>query len=467
MRWSERQWVWPALGLVLVVTGLRWALLAHDRTDLFVDETQYWLWSRNLDWGYFSKPPLIAWLIGGVTSVLGDSGFAVRMPGAALHGATALVLGFVAARRVGPEAALTAVAIYLWAPFVAVGSLMISTDTVMLPFLAIALWAHMHLIDSRRLRWALIAGLSLGLGSLGKYAGLYGLAAFLLGNVFAESRIGWRASLVLVASCAAVLMPNLVWNLQNQFATLSATGDNIGWVKGQGTVGGLSEAAEFVASQFIVFGPLTFVAMLVGLWRGRRDLALFALLPLVVVTVQAGLNKAYANWAVAAWVPGTILAAEALRNRRLRSGLALGVNLMFALALPLLTLVPEAQVLGRPVLKRYVGRADLSAEILALARAEGRLPVVTADRDILADLFYADRDWKSVAIFAPPPQGKARNYYEQIHALQPGFAAEVLYIGALPAGCTALDAPRRLVGHGVWAGKRIEANRIDPACLFP
>ena len=28
-----------------------------------LDEAQYWTWSRELAFGYFSKPPMIAWLI--------------------------------------------------------------------------------------------------------------------------------------------------------------------------------------------------------------------------------------------------------------------------------------------------------------------------------------------------------------------------------------------------------------------
>ena len=31
--------------------------------SLYGDEAQYWLWSKNLDTGYFSKPPLLAWFI--------------------------------------------------------------------------------------------------------------------------------------------------------------------------------------------------------------------------------------------------------------------------------------------------------------------------------------------------------------------------------------------------------------------
>ena len=50
--------------LILVVTILRTAALSISPLELGVDEAQYWLWSKTLDFGYFTKPPLIAWIIG-------------------------------------------------------------------------------------------------------------------------------------------------------------------------------------------------------------------------------------------------------------------------------------------------------------------------------------------------------------------------------------------------------------------
>ena len=44
--------------------------------DLFGDEAQYWFWSQSFEFGYFSKPPLLSWLIGIVSSFFG-SGFLV------------------------------------------------------------------------------------------------------------------------------------------------------------------------------------------------------------------------------------------------------------------------------------------------------------------------------------------------------------------------------------------------------
>ena len=42
------------------------------------DEAQYWVWSKNLAGGYFSKPPLLPWLIKSITSIFGDSFFILK-----------------------------------------------------------------------------------------------------------------------------------------------------------------------------------------------------------------------------------------------------------------------------------------------------------------------------------------------------------------------------------------------------
>ena len=47
--------------------------------SLFGDEAQYWLWSQTLDFGYLSKPPLLAWAIFLHTSLLGNSFESIKL----------------------------------------------------------------------------------------------------------------------------------------------------------------------------------------------------------------------------------------------------------------------------------------------------------------------------------------------------------------------------------------------------
>ena len=47
--------------------------------NLFGDEAQYWLWSKTFDFGYFSKPPFLSWVIGVYSAVFGDSFFSLKL----------------------------------------------------------------------------------------------------------------------------------------------------------------------------------------------------------------------------------------------------------------------------------------------------------------------------------------------------------------------------------------------------
>src|SRR3954468_32904 len=80
-------WLTPIrcrLILVLVLTlGFVSHVLYLNRDcpiDLSGDEAQYWDWSRHLDLSYYSKGPLIAYLIRASCSILGDTMPGVRLP---------------------------------------------------------------------------------------------------------------------------------------------------------------------------------------------------------------------------------------------------------------------------------------------------------------------------------------------------------------------------------------------------
>ena len=47
--------------------------------DLFGDEAQYLIWSHSLDFGYYSKPPFVAWIISFFTFFLGNSFVIIKL----------------------------------------------------------------------------------------------------------------------------------------------------------------------------------------------------------------------------------------------------------------------------------------------------------------------------------------------------------------------------------------------------
>ncbi|MBD3763180.1 MAG: glycosyltransferase family 39 protein [Rhodobacterales bacterium] len=434
-------WLPPALAIVAAVTAARLALLAVNGTDLFVDEAQYWLWGQSFAWGYYSKPPMIGWVIGLSTALGGDGTFWVRAPFPLFQGAAALVLAALAAQVAGARAAVWTAAAYVTLPMAAVGSLLASTDSVMAPFFAVAILAHLRLCETRAPGWAVAAGVATGLAILSKYAGAYLVLGYALAAIWPDRRPGWRNAALLALACAVLVAPNLWWNLQNGLATLQHTADNVGWVR-QGAQQGLNPAglAEFVGAQFGVMGPGLFAAWLVALARGRRTppalrrLLPFSLPAFVIVCGQALAERAYANWAASAWLAGTVVAVGVLLARPRLLALAVGVNAAVALALPVLTVFPGLAVNGTPVLERYLGRRDLSLQILDAARATGQGVIVADKRDVLADLFHTGRD-SGLSIHARPPTGRPMNHYEQAHPLPAGQGGTVLLVTAQPPVC--------------------------------
>ena len=47
------------LGSILILN-----LLQANFTELIFDEAYYWHYAKNLTFGYFDHPPMVAWLIG-------------------------------------------------------------------------------------------------------------------------------------------------------------------------------------------------------------------------------------------------------------------------------------------------------------------------------------------------------------------------------------------------------------------
>ena len=467
---DRRGWFGPAVAIVGAITAARIVLLALNRTDLFVDEAQYWLWGQELAFGYYSKPPLIGWVIRAATDLAGsDAAFWVRLPAPLLHAATALILGRIAAGLWGRQAGILAASVYATLPMVALGSLLISTDTVMLPFLAAALGIWLALLTGRPARpMALAAGAGglLGLAFMAKYAAAYALILAALAALHPRWRPGARPALAALAAFAAVIAPNVAWNLGNGLTTLQHTMDNAGWVRGGPEALDPARMAEFLVAQFAVIGPVPFAALVA---LGMRRLAgplpqvpgllLWLAWPIVLlVGVQALLEGAYANWAVAAYAAGTLAVVPWLAARPRWRAASFAVNGAICLALPLAAVVPEAiRRGGEPLLERYLGRSDLSRQIIAAAGAAGAPAILAHNRDILADLFHTGRD-SGIAVYALPRPGRPAHYYAQLHALPGAVPGPILVVGldrdALPCAASPHPGGPLIPGPGAHSGRQ-------------
>src|ERR1041384_3830430 len=164
-----------AAAAIAALTVARLISLAATTAELYPDEAQYWFWSLHPALGYYSKPPLVAWVIGLTTRVLGDSEFAIRLTAPFLHAIAAAFVYGIAARLHDRRTRLWSALAYITLPGVSLSAFLISTDAVLLPCWAAALYAFIRAREPGGERWWLAVGIAAGLGLLAKYAMAYWL----------------------------------------------------------------------------------------------------------------------------------------------------------------------------------------------------------------------------------------------------------------------------------------------------
>lgn len=447
------------LALVGVLTILRLVALFTTPLELYPDEAQYWLWSRHLDFGYFSKPPVIAWLIWATTHVGGDGEAWLRIGSPLLNAGTALVIARIAQRLYGDQpggawVGLAAAAVFALMPGIQLSSVLITTDTPLLFFLSLMIWACVALPAAsphRRIWVAAGMGAALGLAFLSKYAAIYALAS-LGAHLFLSpaARRAWTPAMAAAffVTLLAVFAPNMVWNLNHHFSTLEHTAANANWKSGK--LFNPMELVQFIGSQFAVFGPVPFGVLAGGgiLLAARKrltppDLMLlcFALPPLVTVAAQAFVSRANANWAGAAYVAGSVLVAAWLLRWEARRWLIGGLALQALLAALFLTWVINprtAEAMGMAnSFKRARGWDQTVRAIIDRSREEqalhgGLTAVAVDDRFLFNVAAYYGRDY-----FGTPQAPPLRMW---VHEIAPRNQAEAEAPMTAPLGRRALLA---------------------------
>lgn len=430
------------------LTAARLVALFVTPLELYPDEAQYWLWSRTLDWGYFSKPPMIAWTIWTTTHIGGNGEAWVRLAAPLFHlGATLAVFG-IGRRLYGPVVGFAACALYALMPGVQISALAIATDAILLFFLSLALLAYVELPLAEGRRRTLIAaafGAAVGLAFLSKYAAVYaiiGLALHLLISKAARGVWDWKTAGVALATFLLILSPNLAWNAAHGFSTVQHTAANAAW--GGRKLFNLPELGEFLGSQFGVFGPIPFAVLIGGLvlLAVRRkltsaDLTLlcFAIPPLLIVTTQAFISRANANWSGAGYVAGAILVAAWLTRWRAKwwlVGAVASQALIASLFLACVISPAFSEKIGAAnAFKRAKGWEQTVAAITEWAAGEPGLTAVAVDDRFLfnASAYYGRTFFGAVS--APPlkmwvREAHPQNQAETTDPLTPATGARVL-----------------------------------------
>ncbi len=355
LRRTPGRWVFF---LVLAPLLLRLWFVATGQLGLVQDEAQYWDWTRHLQLTYYSKGPLIAWIIWACTAVFGNTELGVRM-GSILGAAVfpALVWLLVGRLWKRPVMAVLAVFIITISPlFQALGILMTTDNpfvvcwTVAMLALYAATTSDEQGADRGLWPFALLA-LAYGVGILAKYTmlGVAGLAVvygYILQRQGALPPRYWPRLIVALAVGACLgFLPTLIWNMQNGFVGYKHVLHLIG-VSGEGskTMFRISRVPEYVGAQVGFALPWWFWFMLVAGWRaalrcwkpatnGRaadpaplslQQSALLAVFfwPMTLFFLAWSFHtKVLANWNTVSFVAGCLLCGAEL-ERLLRLGVS-------------------------------------------------------------------------------------------------------------------------------------------------
>ncbi|MEM6416103.1 MAG: glycosyltransferase family 39 protein [Pseudomonadota bacterium] len=473
---NDTRWQSWFLIILLSVFSVRIAVLIFAKHDLGPDESQYWFWSQTPAFGYFSKPPMIAWVIGTTTSILGEGEAAIRLSAPTFHCVTAFLLFLLGRSLFTAETGFWSGVSWLMLPGVSVSSAIISTDALLLCFWTLALLftsrisAGLDQTDTNEfpLRDCLLLGGAIGFGLLSKYAMVYFVLGLVL-LILTQPRFRQKAFVLPIVWSMALgvllLSPNILWNARNDFQTLSHTAANANWTSNPFHP---LELLEFLGAQFGVIGPLMMLIVLSSIpfairilrekvnanrdWRYAFLLA-FTLPPITIVSAQALLSRAHANWAATSYPSAVVLAIAVLLMIRRRqadasstqtpvvpfsknilpasTGLNVAIFALFSLMLIVPNLADTLHLGG--VFKTVRGWKTHAEAISALA--EDYDAIACDDRDCMGALLYYGYTDKPV--FALETNLKIENHYEAFLPLEDRSEDRLLFASFFSNGETA------------------------------
>jgi 4-amino-4-deoxy-L-arabinose transferase-like glycosyltransferase len=248
---------------LLALTAFHLWFIAIGRWPLAPDEAHYWEWSRRPDWSYYSKGPMVAYLIALSTRLGGNTEFWVRLP-AVILGIGLAGIAYLLERRIfqSERAGFLSVVLLSLMPLYAAGFFLMTTDT---PF--IFCWGLASLFLCRAVQrrsegsWY-GAGIAFGLGLLSKYTMLMLLPCVLLWLLVSPKLRPWLRRREPYESALLgflIFSPIIVWNARHGWVSsrhvlIQAGGGGTHW-----TLASLLGGLEFLGAQILLGGILLFV----------------------------------------------------------------------------------------------------------------------------------------------------------------------------------------------------------------
>ncbi len=184
------------------------------------DAYLYMAQSQHLDWGYFSTPPLLAFITRIHMQLWGDSLLAVRLLPALVGAVSIFIVGWLIRQlKGGVVAQVLGLTAYLLSPaFLRPAALLqpVIFNHLFWLLTAVVVFQMVRKQDPKLLLWMIPV---LGLGWMNKYAIIFYASALLLALVFTPHRkLLWTKYLpITLAGGIILILPNLIWQYQHNW----------------------------------------------------------------------------------------------------------------------------------------------------------------------------------------------------------------------------------------------------------
>jgi 4-amino-4-deoxy-L-arabinose transferase-like glycosyltransferase len=427
--------------LVLLITCYRFIVLVTSDINIYADEAYYWGWAQHFDFGYYSKPPMVAWTIIVTTALFGDSEIAVKIGSLFLYIITAMTMYLLGRELHDEKTGFYTLLAFTTLPAVSLSSMIISTDALFLLFWSLSLLFFIKAIREDKWRWWILLGVTGGFGLLSKYTMiLFVVSAFIYLALSVPYRRHLKNARLYAGMVIAALVysPNLLWNINNHFASFLHTRDNAHL---EASLFHFGKLAEFLGGQLAVFGPVMFIVLVTLFYRYKtlaRDerfkmLAWFVIPFFTLITVISFLSRAHANWAAPVYIASTVIVVGTLISQGRMKLLKIAIGINIALALVFYHYHAIAHILNIELTrktdphKRILGWDRLGEAVGRVLQANPGAKLLGDDRKVMASLIYYVRPHPFNALFWNP-DGSILNHYELTTDMNQEIGSDFVYI---------------------------------------
>ena len=338
-RYRHSRFAW-LIYILIIKAIVACIMIAAFDIHLSPDEAQYWTWSQKLDWGYYSKPPAIAWQIWTTTMIFGNTEFGIRFGAVIISFFLALVVFHLShSAKLTEKVSFWAAIVMAFCPLGIFLTFAATTDGGSTLFLTLGIAEIVKGMHEKRGPNYALAGVWIFLGALYKWTAFIIWPVTIIMIFFHPKLRRWSLFWGILISLLA-LLPSIYWNATHDWATFKHVGQTI-YHTGAKTGGNI---VDFFFAQVGIISPIYFILLVASYFYIRKPTLVYCgLFPLLILIyfVSAFFKRMQPNWGDFLYPTGCVLIAwVALEKIRLgRIWLHIGtwlsvIGTFFALTIP-------------------------------------------------------------------------------------------------------------------------------------